>query len=42
MDIGEVNTGGTLPSTIVELNGDTWRIGREGAIPVMEIAKALE
>jgi len=40
LDTGE--TGGALPSTIVELNGDTWRIGREGAIPVMEIAKALE
>ncbi len=40
LDTGE--TGGTLPSTIVELNGDTWRIGREGAIPVAQIAKALE
>ena len=37
--IGE--TGGTLASTIVELTGDTWRIGREGAIPVAEIEKAL-
>jgi hypothetical protein len=26
----------------VELTGDTWRIGREGAIPVAEIEKALE
>ena len=40
LDTGE--TGGTLASTIVELNGDTWRIGREGAIPVAEIEKALE
>ena len=40
LDTGE--TGGTLASTIVELNGDTWRIGREGAIPVADIAKALE
>jgi L-threonylcarbamoyladenylate synthase len=40
LDTGE--TGATLASTIVELNGDTWRIGREGAIPVAEIEKALE
>jgi L-threonylcarbamoyladenylate synthase len=40
VDTGE--TGGTLASTIVELTGDTWRIGREGAIPVGEIEKALE
>ncbi len=40
LDTGE--TGGTLASTIVELTGDTWRIGREGAIPVAEIEKALE
>ncbi len=40
LDAGE--TGATLPSTIVELNGDTWRIGREGAIPVAEIEKALK
>ena len=40
LDTGE--TGGTQASTIVELNGDTWRIGREGAIPVAEIEKALE
>ena len=39
LDTGE--TGGTLASTIVELTGDTWRIGREGAIPVAEIEKAL-
>lgn len=39
LDSGE--TGGTLASTIVELNGDTWRVGREGVIPVEEIQKAL-
>ncbi len=40
LDAGE--TGATLPSTIVELNGDAWRIGREGAISVEEIEKALK
>jgi tRNA A37 threonylcarbamoyladenosine synthetase subunit TsaC/SUA5/YrdC len=40
MDAGE--TGATLASTIVELNGDEWKIGREGAIPVTEIEKALK
>jgi tRNA threonylcarbamoyl adenosine modification protein (Sua5/YciO/YrdC/YwlC family) len=40
MDAGE--TGATLASTIVELNGDEWKIGREGAIPVAEIEKALK
>ena len=35
-------TGATLASTIVELNGDGWKIGREGAIPVEEIEKALK
>ncbi len=40
LDAGE--TGATLASTIVELNGDTWKIGREGAIPVAEIEKALQ
>jgi len=40
LDAGE--TGATLPSTIVELNGDAWRIGREGAIAVEEIAKAMK
>jgi len=39
LDAGE--TGATLPSTIVELHGEDWRIGREGAIPVGEIARAL-
>jgi L-threonylcarbamoyladenylate synthase len=40
LDAGE--TGATLASTIVELNGDSWKIGREGAIPVAEIEKALK
>jgi tRNA threonylcarbamoyl adenosine modification protein (Sua5/YciO/YrdC/YwlC family) len=40
LDAGE--TGATLASTIVELQGDTWKIGREGAIPVEEIEKALK
>ena len=30
-----------VPSTIVELHGDTWRILREGAIAVAEIEAAL-
>jgi tRNA threonylcarbamoyl adenosine modification protein (Sua5/YciO/YrdC/YwlC family) len=40
LDGGE--SGATLASTIVELNGDSWRIGREGAIAVAEIEKALK
>jgi len=40
VDGGE--TGATLASTIVELNGDNWRVGREGAIPVADIEKALK
>lgn len=40
LDAGE--TGATLASTIVELNGDSWKIGREGAIPVAEIERALK
>jgi len=40
LDSGE--TGATLASTIVELNGDSWKIGREGAIPVAEIERALK
>lgn len=30
-----------VPSTIVELYGDAWRIGREGAVPSEEIERAL-
>jgi tRNA A37 threonylcarbamoyladenosine synthetase subunit TsaC/SUA5/YrdC len=40
LDGGE--SGATLASTIVELNGDSWRIGREGAISVGEIERALK
>ena len=40
LDAGD--TGATLASTIVELNGDGWKVGREGAIPVAEIEKALK
>jgi L-threonylcarbamoyladenylate synthase len=40
LDAGE--TGVALPSTIVELHGDHWRVGREGAIPVADIEKVLE
>jgi tRNA A37 threonylcarbamoyladenosine synthetase subunit TsaC/SUA5/YrdC len=40
LDAGE--TGATLASTIVELHGDDWRIGREGAISVADIEKALK
>jgi tRNA threonylcarbamoyl adenosine modification protein (Sua5/YciO/YrdC/YwlC family) len=40
LDGGE--SGATLASTIVELNGDSWKIGREGAISVAEIEKALK
>jgi tRNA threonylcarbamoyl adenosine modification protein (Sua5/YciO/YrdC/YwlC family) len=40
LDTGE--TGATLASTIVELNGDSWKIGREGSIPVADIEKALK
>jgi len=35
------DTGASLPSTIVELRGDEWKVLREGAIPVAEIEKAL-
>jgi len=40
LDSGE--TKATLPSTIVELMDDAWRIGREGAVPSAEIEAALE
>jgi L-threonylcarbamoyladenylate synthase len=35
------DTGGTLASTIVRIDGEDWSIAREGAIPEDEIAKAL-
>jgi L-threonylcarbamoyladenylate synthase len=40
LDAGE--TDGMMPSTIVELRGDLWCIGREGAIPADDIRDALE
>ena len=40
LDSGD--TRGSLPSTIVELRGDHWCIGREGAVPANEIHDALE
>lgn len=39
LDAGE--TGAALPSTIVELHGDTWKIVRVGGISEAEIAGAL-
>lgn len=35
-------TTGTLPSTIVELRGDHWCIGRQGAVPAEDIHEALD
>jgi L-threonylcarbamoyladenylate synthase len=40
LDSGD--TSDSLPSTIVELRGDHWCIGREGAIPADTIQEALE
>ena len=40
LDAGE--TGGTMGSTIVDLQGGAWKIVREGAIPVAEIDRVLE
>jgi L-threonylcarbamoyladenylate synthase len=40
LDAGETNA--LAPSTIVELRGDLWCIGREAAIPADEIRQALE
>ncbi len=39
LDAGD--TGAALASTIVELHGSSWKIVREGAIPVAEIQRAL-
>jgi tRNA threonylcarbamoyl adenosine modification protein (Sua5/YciO/YrdC/YwlC family) len=36
------DTGAALPSTIIELRGEEWKVLREGAIPVTEIEKALQ
>ena len=40
LDAGETND--SLPSTIVELKGDHWCIGRQGAVPTEQIREALE
>jgi L-threonylcarbamoyladenylate synthase len=40
LDGGE--TGSTLASTIVRINGDEWSIAREGAVPNEEIEKAFQ
>jgi len=40
LDSGE--TDGIMPSTIVELRGDHWCIGREGALTSDEIREALD
>jgi tRNA threonylcarbamoyl adenosine modification protein (Sua5/YciO/YrdC/YwlC family) len=39
LDAGD--TGGTLASTIVRIDGDSWKIAREGAIPDTEIYKVF-
>jgi L-threonylcarbamoyladenylate synthase len=40
LDAGD--TGAALPSTIIELHGESWEVLREGAIPVTEIEKTLQ
>jgi len=40
LDAGDTN--GSLPSTIVELRGDLWCVGRQGAISADDIREALE
>lgn len=40
LDAGDTEE--TAPSTIVELRGDHWCIGREGALPAEDIRDALE
>jgi L-threonylcarbamoyladenylate synthase len=40
LDAGD--TGGTLASTIVRIDGDAWEIAREGAIPDSEIHKVFQ
>lgn len=39
LDAGD--TGATLASTIVRIDGDDWTLAREGALPEEDIAKAL-
>jgi L-threonylcarbamoyladenylate synthase len=36
------DTGASLPSTIMGLQGEQWKVLREGAIPVAEIEKTLQ
>jgi L-threonylcarbamoyladenylate synthase len=36
------DTGAALPSTIIELIFDEWKVLREGAIPVQEISRTLQ
>jgi tRNA threonylcarbamoyl adenosine modification protein (Sua5/YciO/YrdC/YwlC family) len=36
------DTGAALPSTIIELRGEEWKVLREGAIPVTDIEKILQ
>jgi L-threonylcarbamoyladenylate synthase len=40
LDAGD--TGATMASTIVRIDGDDWTLAREGALPEEEIARALE
>lgn len=40
LDAGD--TGATLASTIVRIDGNDWTLAREGALPEEEIARALE
>ena len=40
LDAGETRQ--SLPSTIVELRGEQWCIGREGAMPSSDIYDALD
>jgi L-threonylcarbamoyladenylate synthase len=40
LDAGETNS--IMPSTIVELRGDHWCVGREGAIPTDDIYAAMD
>ena len=39
LDAGD--TGGTVGSTIVRIDGDTWSIARQGALPDTEIQRAI-
>jgi len=36
------DTGAALPSTIIELRGEEWKVLRQGAIPVADIEKILQ